>query len=618
MCRLVFVIALSVGLSNTCYGQKGAVFVNEELVQVSQGKATHYRTHQKSGELFEVHAFYKGGAKYMDVTCKSVEPLVRHGKYVTYDPSGRKIAEGNYIEDKKDGRCAEYYSPSGKPKSVGKYENGLLNGPVTHFDSISGNLILKCNFVKGQPDGKLTLFDRATGNKKLENYFVNGVLHGPCARFDSISGARKQSGYYENEDKEGEWLHYFKDTNRVRGAAYYRSGYLNGYCAGFYFSGNPQFEVLFEGGVPSGKWNFYYDKPGVLQGELNFEEGLAVGEMRRFDSATGKIIMVGAFLNGMRSGKWAYYYPENGKTSGYDVYSEGKLHGDMESFYPSGKKKSWHTYKFGEKYDAHIQYFEDESIKEMEKCTGNTGYSVVTRYDSASRKPLVKGEFQNSKKTGLWYTFFRGTDVVQYKEQYKLGMNDGEIEIYHADGSRKLSGRYNNGKRVGKWSCYYPNSGKDWIKLEYNEDVIVGDVYVYYENGDLKRHEVRKDDKVVSYEGYSEDKKDIPYESLFTDAKYDGDDVTTFIGRELKYPLTALMESKEGKVSVQFIVNEDGSISDAEVIQSLSEDCDKEALRIISVMPAWIPAKMDGVAIKSVKSVPVVFWMSEDSQVRNK
>ncbi len=617
MCRFLYTIILFAITISSAFAQRDAVYVNAELVPISQAKATYYRTHEKKGELFEVHLFYKDGAKYMDVTCKSVEPLVRHGKYITYDPSGKKIAEGNYVDDRLDGRCAEYFSLSGKPKRVAKYENGLLNGPITKFDSLSGNLIMKCNAINDKLDGKKTIFDAVTGVKKEEGFYVNGILLGPYATFDSISGAKKESGYYNGSDKEGEWLYYYKNANRVKGAGYYRSGYLNGYFASFFFSGNLRFEVLFKGSRPVGRWNFYYDKPGVLNGVIDFEEGIPVGEMRSFDSATGKVIIVGPFVNGMRSGKWTYYYPENGELSGYDVYSEGRLHGDMETFYPSGKKKSWSTYKFGEKYDTHIQYFEDESTKQMEKYTGSTGYSVVTRYDSATHKAIVKGEFNKGKKTGLWYTFFQGTEVVKSKEQYKAGKNDGEVELYYSDGSKKLSGRYDDGKKVGKWNYYYPNSGKDWIKLEYNEDVIIGDIYVYFESGDLKRHEVRKDDKVVSYEGYSEDRKEIPYESLFIEAKYDGDDVSTFIGRELKYPITALMEGKEGKVSVQFIVNEDGSISDAEVIQSLSEDFDKEALRIISVMPAWKPAKIDGVAIKSVKSVPVVFWMNEESQARN-
>ena len=136
MFRIITTIILLAVSVCPAIAQRDAVYLNEELAPISQSKAKYYRTHERNGELFDVHVFYIGGAKYMDVTCKSIEPLVKHGKYVSYDPSGRKIGEGNYAEDKYDGRCVDYFGPSGRPKRVVKYENGMLNGSITQFDSI--------------------------------------------------------------------------------------------------------------------------------------------------------------------------------------------------------------------------------------------------------------------------------------------------------------------------------------------------------------------------------------------------------------------------------------------------------------------------------------------------
>lgn len=61
-----------------------------------------------------------------------------------------------------------------------------------------------------------------------------------------------------------------------------------------------------------------------------------------------------------------------------------------------------------------------------------------------------------------------------------------------------------------------------------------------------------------------------------------------FINRERRYPVSAYEKGVQGRVMCGFVVNEDGSISNINVMKSVEESLDNEAVRIISQMPPWL------------------------------
>ena len=73
------------------------------------------------------------------------------------------------------------------------------------------------------------------------------------------------------------------------------------------------------------------------------------------------------------------------------------------------------------------------------------------------------------------------------------------------------------------------------------------------------------------------------------------------------YPQDALEKGIEGRVYVSFIVDIDGSISMVSILRGLSPSCDKEAIRLVKTMPNWIPAKLNGKAIKMKHSIQIIF-----------
>ena len=78
----------------------------------------------------------------------------------------------------------------------------------------------------------------------------------------------------------------------------------------------------------------------------------------------------------------------------------------------------------------------------------------------------------------------------------------------------------------------------------------------------------------------------------------------TYINHNIKYPEE---DCGQGRVTVSFIVEKDGSITNATIRRSVDPAFDREALRVISSMPKWIPGKNNGRKVRVRFNVPVQF-----------
>lgn len=83
-----------------------------------------------------------------------------------------------------------------------------------------------------------------------------------------------------------------------------------------------------------------------------------------------------------------------------------------------------------------------------------------------------------------------------------------------------------------------------------------------------------------------------------------------FLKTNIRYPEAAHKAGTQGRVIVQFVVEKDGSISEARIAKSVSTELDKEAIRVISAMPVWIPGKQKGEPQRVRFTVPVMFRLS--------
>jgi TonB family protein len=81
-----------------------------------------------------------------------------------------------------------------------------------------------------------------------------------------------------------------------------------------------------------------------------------------------------------------------------------------------------------------------------------------------------------------------------------------------------------------------------------------------------------------------------------------------FLQANVRYPATSIKNRVQGRVLVLFVVNAEGNIEQAKVIQGVDRYCNQEALRVVNSMPKWIPGKIEGKPVAEVYyTLPIVF-----------
>ena len=89
------------------------------------------------------------------------------------------------------------------------------------------------------------------------------------------------------------------------------------------------------------------------------------------------------------------------------------------------------------------------------------------------------------------------------------------------------------------------------------------------------------------------------------------DKLLQFINDNVQYPTKAQAERIQGRVIVQFIVDENGYIIEPNIVRSVEPSLNEEALRIIKMLPQWKPGTLKGKAVKVKYAVPVAFKLNE-------
>uniref|UniRef100_UPI003078BCD6 M56 family metallopeptidase n=1 Tax=Phocaeicola coprophilus TaxID=387090 RepID=UPI003078BCD6 len=89
--------------------------------------------------------------------------------------------------------------------------------------------------------------------------------------------------------------------------------------------------------------------------------------------------------------------------------------------------------------------------------------------------------------------------------------------------------------------------------------------------------------------------------------------LNTYLRNNIRYPQEAQKAEIQGRVIIQFIVSKDGSITDAEVVESVDPQLDAEGLRLIKNMPRWKPGMRKGQAIRVKQTLPIRFAFTKTS-----
>lgn len=79
----------------------------------------------------------------------------------------------------------------------------------------------------------------------------------------------------------------------------------------------------------------------------------------------------------------------------------------------------------------------------------------------------------------------------------------------------------------------------------------------------------------------------------------------------LKYPEAAIRDGVQGRVTVEFIVDKDGKVTDVKVVKGVSDELDAEAVKVVSASPKWKPGRVNGNKVRTMISIPVEFKLEK-------
>jgi len=150
---------------------------------------------------------------------------------------------------------------------------------------------------------------------------------------------------------------------------------------------------------------------------------------------------------------------------------------------------------------------------------------------------------------------------------------------------------YKDDMPIGKWIS---NNGK-----EYNYDFEL--LYTEKEYDGILKYDITSKTYTQSIEGNFEHPT-FPFEE---------NNFQAYVAKRLDYPIYCIENGIQGRITFQFIINEDGKLTDLSVMESADKNLDKEAARIIREAPDWIPAKLNGKSTKISATMQILFVLQQ-------
>ena len=132
---------------------------------------------------------------------------------------------------------------------------------------------------------------------------------------------------------------------------------------------------------------------------------------------------------------------------------------------------------------------------------------------------------------------------------------------------------------------------------------------------DAKKRNQVTEEVNVAFEPKAKHKNDQTVNMAMVEQKatFPGGDAALYkwLSTQINYPADAAEAGITGRVIVSFVIEKDGSISNARVVRSIHPSLDAEAIRIVKTMPKWIPGKNNGQTVRVEYILPISFKLQQ-------
>lgn len=206
--------------------------------------------------------------------------------------------------------------------------------------------------------------------------------------------------------------------------------------------------------------------------------------------------------------------------------------------------------------------------------------------------------------------------ATYYTETTLNGPSAGTVKTFLMDGTIVSEDNFANiktQKREGLTRNYYP-SGKLKTEITFKNGVFDGPLRTFYPSQRLKRAELYEKGNFVQGKCFSRAGYDTAYYAFQIPPQFNGGEAALkkYLEVYSRIPTTPItyMQIKHGfedYVMLRFVVSAEGKITDVMIRRSLTDKYDREAVRLINMMPAWQPALQDGEPVPMEHTIAIGF-----------
>lgn len=303
----------------------------------------------------------------------------------------------------------------------------------------------------------------------------------------------------------------------------------------------------------------------------------------------GTLMMEGAYKKGEKSGAFVFNY-RNGKLRKKGNYLKNRRVGKWEYYYKSGQLKQ--IVLFNDLWDSKnisvMEFYSKEGNQLIKDGNGKWVNDSIQSglFDSKSLKRLT-GSFKKGLKNGQWKLVRITDNKLMHTESFKKG-KFLKAKIYNSDKdyygtiTKEMVGKIPDESR----NKLFNTENFKFDKNEYPEGLESSDIETIFETITGKEFEIK--DRIAGY-------------------KYGNNSLKTFLSRNIIYPLSAIKKRASGRVYVSVIIDANGNSKSVKLKKGKHKDLDKEAVRVVKLVDAWLPKIYKGKAVESVITIPVNF-----------
>lgn len=236
----------------------------------------------------------------------------------------------------------------------------------------------------------------------------------------------------------------------------------------------------------------------------------------------------------------------------------------------------------------------------------------------AKTKHVIKSSERNSFKENI---------STRYDNNW-INHNSYNIYRFDTDSSITIKMFINNELAETTKRIYKKKNDSIYSFIDYVKDSVVtekgfalnllpliyhGKVESFYRNGNKQSEAIYKKNRLISNLRWTETgEKDISnvfsFEQVEIEPKFSNGPLTGFLEKEVIYPEEAFKNQIEGRVIVQIIIMEDGSVDDVRVVKSVDPQLDAESIRVLKKSnKMWTPGKINNTPVRVAMFIPIRF-----------